>query len=176
MRTIPVIARREHEKSSSPNADLIFVRITHPDTTDVIRLVVDGVDYVMDDGAEIGATWHRGGFELDLLTDTEEPPKAEFRFPNVDWSAMGMLAKVNTPARVTFSVVTSAYFDLTKDPRTVKPGLTVEPSYRAAGLDLRDIAVDDVSVTGTLMSRDMRQEVWPNMRATKARLPGTHVR
>lgn len=176
MRTIPVIARREHEKSSSPSADLIFVKITHPDTTDVIRLVLDGVDYVMDDGIEPDATWHKAGFELDLLTDTEEPPKAEFRFANVDWTAMGLLAKVSTPARVTFFVVTSAYFDLTKEPRTVKPGLTVEVTYRAAALDLRDITIDDASVTGTLMSRDLRQEVWPNMRATKRRLPGVHVR
>lgn len=170
-RTVPVIAQRAHEKSSSPDADLVFVTITHPEMADTIRLVIDGADYVMD-----GATWSRSYFELDLVTDTEEPPRAQFSFPNVDRAAMNMLSRVNGPARVEFRIVSSAYFDLTVEPRTVKPGYTVENTYQAQCLDLRDVTADDATVSGTLASRDLRQEVYPNKRVTKALLPGAYMR
>jgi hypothetical protein len=171
MRVIPLITREALERSSSGDALLIFVTVTHPDMPDVIRLVTDGADYLRD-----GKTWHKSWFELDLLTDDETPPQARFRFPNVDRAAITMLAAVSNPAKVSFEVISAAWFDLTVEPRVVKPAVTVEAAYDARHLFLTDITADAVQVEGTLRSWDYRQESWPDMRATEALLPGVYVR
>ena len=118
-RTIPILTRRDLEQPSSGVAEIFFVTVTHPETSDVIRLVVDGVDYVLN-----GDTFHRSAFELDLLQDSDRPPSAPFRFPNVDRTAIAKLRLVNSPCRVMFEVYSSDYWDLSQDPRTVKAGLT----------------------------------------------------
>ncbi len=171
MRSIPLIDRRAIEQSNSPDAELIFVTITHPEMAETVRLVVDGHDYLID-----GKTWNKSAFELDLLTDGDRPPTAPFRFPNVDRTAIAKLRRVNGPCRVAFDVYSSAYFDLTADPRTVKVGLTLEPIYSAKALFLTEVTADDVMVEGTLRSWDYRQESWPDMRATKRLLPGAYAR
>lgn len=171
MRVIPVVTRRNLEASSSAEALLFFVTVTHPEMVDVIRLVTDGVDHVRD-----GATWHKSWFELDLLSDDESPPQARFRFPNVDRAAITMLRGVTGPARVRFEIVSADHFDPTTDPRTVKPGVTVTAAYTAAGLFLTDVTADAVQVEGTLRSWDYRQEAWPDRRATKDLLPGAYAR
>jgi len=170
MRVVPIVTRESLERSSSGDAMLIFVAVTHPDLPDVIRLVTDGADYMR------AALWHKSWFELDLLADDERPPVARFRFPNVDRAAITMLARVSNPARVSFEVISSAWFDITAEPRTVKPGLTVEPAYEARHLYLTDISADQVQVEGTLRSWDYRQEAWPGLRATESLLPGVYVR
>lgn len=170
-RVIPVIARQALEQSSSKDAVLVFVTITHPEMVDIIRLVIDGVDYLIDD-----VTWHRSFFELDLLTDEDTPPQARFRFPNVNRVAINMLSRVATPARVQFDLISSAYFDLTADPRTVLPGMTPELIYSAKALFLVDITADEVQVEGTLRSWDIRVESWPDKRATEALTPGAFMR
>lgn len=171
MRTIPILSRREAEKPSSGVAEVFFATVTHPETSDVIRLVVDGVDYVLN-----GDTFHKSAFELDLLMDSDRPPSAPFRFPNVDRTAIAKLRLVNGPCRVSFEVYSSAYWDLTQDPRTVKPGLTPAPIYTARSLFLTEVSADDVAVSGTLRSWDYTQESWPNKLATKALTPGVYAR
>lgn len=166
-RVVPVISRAEAERSSSGAAHLIFVEVSHPLMTEAVRLVVDGVDYLLN-----GGLWHRSSFELDLLTDEESPPRARFRFPNVDRRAIHMLEKVAEPAHVEFRVVTSSYFDLTADPRTVRPGMVAVPMYTARHLLLTDITADAVMVSGTLRSWDYRREMWPNRLAVRSLLPG----
>lgn len=169
-RVVPVISRAETERSSSGAAHLIFVAVSHPRMTDAIRLVVDGADYMIE-----GKRWHKSAFELDLLTDDETPPRAKFRFPNVDRRAIHMLERVAEPAHVEFRVVTSSYFDLTANPRTVRPGMIVQPMYTASHLLLTDITADAVMVSGTLRSWDYRREMWPNRLAVRSLLPGAFV-
>lgn len=176
MRAIPVLSRKLMEASSSGEAVLVFVEITHPQTPDVIRLVVDGADYIMEDDDGDDQTWHKSFFELELLTDTDQPPAARFRFPNVDRQAITLMRSIASPPRVAFKLVSAGYFDLTADPRTVKPALTVEPIYHAKSLFLTDITADQVQVEGTLRSWDFRQEQWPDKRVTQALLPGAFVR
>lgn len=171
MRSIPIIDRRSMEQPSSGDAELVFVTITHSEMADVVRLVVDGYDYLI-----AGNIWHKSAFELDLLTDNDKPPSAQFRFPNVDRAAIAKLRSVTGPCRVAFEVYSSVYFDLSADPRTVKPGLTLEPIYSASALFLTEVTADDVAVEGTLRSWDYRQESWPDMRATKRLVPGAYAR
>lgn len=171
MREIPILSQKLLEQSQSEHDELIFVAVTHPDLEGTIRLVLDGADYLYE-----GGTWAKSAFELTMLTDGDQPPRAKFRFPNVDRVAINRFRRVAGPARVSFQVVTSAYFDLAVEPRTVKPGLTVEPAYRASALFLTEIAADDVMVEGTLRSWDYRQESWPDRRTTQALTPGVYYR
>lgn len=180
MRTIPVIARRAFERSSSGDPVLIFVTVRHPTIEVPIRLVVDGADYEVN-----GTTFYKSFFELDLLSDTESPPSAQFRFPNVDREAISRLRRVSGPCRVEFALLPASYFDLTAEPRVVKPGLTVVWArakdggslvYKASALFLTDIKADQTQVEGTLRSWDYRQEMWPDKRVTQALLPGVFAR
>lgn len=153
----------------------MFVSITHPEMTDEINLVVDAFDYSWNN-----KTWHKSYFELELLSDDENPPQANFSFPNVKRDAMAKLSTVVQPCRVAFYVVAASYFDLSSsdpdDLRTVLPGVTVETAYAANQLFLAGIKADPIMVTGTLRSWDYRTEMWPNKRATKALLPGVYAR
>lgn len=174
-RTLEVLSRRLLELSSSSEQILVFASVTHPMVPTPIQLVLDGVDYVIN-----GSTWHQSYFELTLLTDTEKPPQATFKFPNVDRAAITMLQNVSGPPRVEFALLASSYFDLTADPRTVKPGLTItwnrapagNLTYLAQKLFLTNVTADQIQVQGTLRGWDYRQEAWPDMRATQVLLPG----
>lgn len=180
MRVIPIIAQRAAERSSSGNPVLIFVTVSHPTIETPIRLVVDGADYEVN-----GVTFHRSFFELDLLTDTESPPRARFRFPNVDREAITRLRMVSGPCRVEFALLPASYFDLTADPRVVKSGLTVTWArakdggsliYKASALFLTEVTANQAQVEGTLRSWDYRQEQWPGKRSNQALLPGVYAR
>jgi hypothetical protein len=170
-RSIPIASRRQFEDVSSDDACLLFVKISHHDLVDPIRLVLDNADFVMD-----GETWNRSYFELELLTDDDKPPKAQFRFPNVDRQPINMLANVVDAPTVEFQLIPASYFDLTVEPRTVLPDVTVEPVYSAAALFLNDTSTTDVDVSGSLRGYDLRQESWPSLRATQDRLPGVFMR
>jgi hypothetical protein len=171
MRTIPVLNRKVLEQSSAGEAFLAFVTVSHPQMIEAIRLVLDGADYVI--GSD---TFHKSFFEIDLVSDDESPPKATFRFSNVDRVAITMLRSVASPPRVALDLISTAYFDLTVDPRTVKPATTVEYLYRARGLFLTGITADSIAVEGTLRGWDFRQESWPDKRVTQTLLPGAFVR
>jgi hypothetical protein len=170
-RTIPTVLQRSLEQSSSGDPILIFVEVTHPSLVQTIRLVRDGVDYVMD-----GETWARSWFEIDWLTDEESPPQAKFRFPNVDRAAITMLEKVDTPVRVALHVVSASYFDLGTDPRVARNGVTVEKAMTASGLFFTEVTADQVQVEGTLRSYDYRQEPWPVTRAIQSLTPALYMR
>lgn len=149
---------------------MAFATVTHPDMTDVIRIVLDGADYVID-----GNVYTRSSFEINMISDTDQPPVAQFRFPNVDRAAITMLQSVSRPARVAFDLVSSRYFDLTVEPRVLKPATTIEYLYRARSLFLVEIKADSMAVEGTLRGWDWRQEIWTSRRVTQAMLPGCYV-
>lgn len=173
MRSIPVISRRELEKNNTGEVFLVFVSITHPEITDEINLVVDGYDYIWN-----GKTWHKSYFELEILTDDDSPPQANFSFPNVKREAMARLSTVVQPCRVAFYIVASSYFDLSiTDENTPRPALvTPQTAYKAERLFLTSIKADPIMVSGSLRSWDYRTEMWPNKRVTKALLPGVYAR
>lgn len=173
MRAIPVLNRKILEQSSAGEAFLAFVTISHPQLAVPHRFVLDGADYVVD-----GLTYTRSFFEIDLITDTDEPPSAQFRFPNVDRAAITTIQAVANPPRVALDLISTEYFDLTVEPRVVKPATVIEYLYRSPspGLYLTGITADAVQVEGTLRGWDYRVESWPDKRVTQALLPGAFVR
>lgn len=170
-RAIPALTREGLEGSASDDPLIVFAVVDHPDLIQKIRLVTDGVDYVLD-----GETYHKSYFLLDILTDDETPPRGRFRFPNVDRAAITMMRHVNGPPRVSLYVYSGSYWDITADPRTVLSGLTPTPAYAAERLFLTDITATAEEVEGTLRSWDYRQEAWPDKRATEDLLPGVFMR
>lgn len=166
-REIPIITLRALQQEASDDATILFVSIRHPALDGVIRLVGDGEDFVLD-----GQTFHKGGFELSLLTDEESPPTASFSFPNVKRDLMARMETVTDPAGIQFEAYSSAYFDTNKVPRTAKAGMVPQPFYQARHLWLTDVEVNAERVSGTLRSRDYRQETWPGRRATPELTPG----
>lgn len=174
-RRIPIISRRELERGSTGEVMTFFVSITHPEMSDDINLVVEGYDYSWNN-----KTWHKSYFEMELLSDDDTPPKAQFSFPNVNRAAMARLSDVVQPCRIAFYVLPVSYFDLSitdpDTPRTVLPGVVVEPIYAASALFLTGIKADPIMVTGSIRSWDYRTEMWPNVRATKLLTPGVYAR
>lgn len=170
-RSVPATTRLELENEATGEALLLFVDITHPELGhETIRVVSDGVDYVLG-----GETYQAGGFEVETLTDSDQPPSARFFFANVDRSATNMLADVVGPAQVRVRIVSTEYFTKAGEPREPLAGVTVEPAYDAQHLYLTDITVDAVACSGTLRGYDYRQESWPARIATEALCPGLFV-
>lgn len=166
-RTIDIITRRALEREVSADATIILVTISHAALDETIRLAGDGADWEFG-----GQTYHKGGFELTLVTDNDSPPTARFTFPNVKRPLMSRLETMTDAAEVTFEAVSSAYYDIMKEPRIAKSGMTPVAFYTARHLYLTDIEITADTVTGTLHSRDYRQEIWPGRRATPELTPG----
>ncbi|MCI5075545.1 hypothetical protein [Oricola sp.] len=169
-RSIPLVTRQSLEDYCADNALAFFVELTHEDVAQAVRLVTDGVDYVWD-----GETWHKSWFEIALLTDSERPPETRFSFPNVDRSKTMQLEHLKGAVQVSFWVISSGYFDLTANPRTVLEGETVETAYQALYLDLIDVEVGPADVSGMLRGLDVRSEIWPALWVTEALFPGVYL-
>jgi hypothetical protein len=170
-RSVPVIVRGELEQPSSGDRLIWFATITHPHVNDPIRIVNDGADFVRD-----GVTWRKSGFQVNIVSDTDQPPRAEFAFPNVDREAVFKFRHVSGPPEVTLEWISSAYFDISVDPRVVKAGETVAAALTIAGVFLRGVTITAETCSGTLMRMDPSTEMWPNKIATEELLPGLYAR
>ncbi|AWD21621.1 DUF1833 family protein [Fuscovulum blasticum] len=163
-RDISPAARLALESVASTDALLPFVLVEHPALAQPIRVVSDVIDYQMD-----GHLWLGLLFRVSLPTDTDGPPEASITIPNVDRRIGTALRVLTDRAYVTLSVLSSADFDLSQDPR-VAPG-PVTPVYPAMRFVLVDIECNVSQLSGTLMLRDYTQEPWPRLFATESRLP-----
>lgn len=166
-RAVDIISRRSMEQETSPDAAMVFAEIVHGSLDETIRLAADGADWLFE-----GVTYSKGGFEISLVTDDENPPTAKFAFPNINRAMMAKLETLTDPAEVRLAVVSSAYFNIAADPRAPKAGMTPVAFYEAKHLLFTDVSITAEAVTGTLRARDLRQEIWPGRRATPDQLPG----
>ncbi|MEL6920967.1 MAG: hypothetical protein AAFO77_08055, partial [Pseudomonadota bacterium] len=144
-RTMPLVTRRDLEEIAANEACVWFVTIRHPNVVGEVRLVTDNCDYQIGD-----ALYHQAWFEIALLTDTDQPPRTQFSFPNTDRSQTLQLEAMTTPARVDMILHTTAWFDLTSEPRALKTGTTeadLVPIYAARYLSLRAVNVTPGSVS-----------------------------
>jgi len=164
-RTLTTGFRREVEREATAELALIFLEVTHPALSEVLRFVNDPKDFVYR-----GFTYRKSYFELQILTDNERPPEGRLNVQNVDQEMGNTLRGLTDPARLRIDVVAGSQFNLGVDPRTeITP---VYPEYVADYLYLIDVEGDAMMFNGRIVSWDYTQELWPGIRATQDRLPG----
>jgi hypothetical protein len=117
-----------------------------------IRLVRDTQDLI-----SRGDRYTAAFFDLEVVTDTDAPPRATLTVPNVDQSIADMLLRLNSPPEVTIEVISLDHAD--------------EPVYRAGRLELRNVNITAVRATGDLVSRDYSTETCGTIRVIPARFP-----
>ncbi|MCU0909793.1 MAG: DUF1833 domain-containing protein [Rhodobacteraceae bacterium] len=159
-----VARRAELEAEANPHAQLPFLEITHSGLTRPIRVVSDVFDYVWR-----GHTWLGLPFEIDLLTDGDAPPEARVRVQNTDRRIGEALRTMPDRAQLALSLLSSADFDLSVNPR-VEVG-TAAVIYGYAHFELVDVDADATQLVGRIFLRDLAQEIY-GFAATEARAPG----
>ena len=168
-RNITVSIRKELEAQFSPEADLLFLTLTHTLLSEPVRVVNDTKDFVYD-----GNTFTGFPFDIQILSDDESPPKAQIAIQNIDSRIGETIRGLRTPVRMKLELLSSVDFDLSVDPRVElgggSPGATVLYSFDKAFLV--NCKVDFLTVTGDIMGWDYQQRVWPGRRATQDRFPG----
>ncbi len=166
VRILPPEVLRELNRQESAELLLVFMTITHPTLTDVIRVVSDPRDFMLDGNQHIGFR-----FDIRLLTDNEAAPFAQLTIQNVDKRIPIALLEVNQPARVHIQVIAGSECNLEEAPCT-ELGKNTPRVYNAPMLYLTEVEGDAMQITGRIVSWDYTQELWPGMMATKDRFPG----
>jgi hypothetical protein len=167
-RNVTSAFRRTAESSFSDEVDLCFLTISHPTLSDPIRVVWDTKDFVYG-----GNTFTGFPFDLEILSDDEQPPQARLVIQNVDPRIGDTIRALTSPPRLKIELLSSNDFDLTVDPRTEiggSPGTIVV--YSADRLFLTNVTVDVMAVSGTIVGWDYLQRVWPGPRAMQSSFAG----
>lgn len=167
-RTLPPELLRELNRQESAELLLVFMTITHPTLTDVIRVVSDPRSFVLDGETHVGFR-----FDIRLLTDNEAAPFAQLTIQNVDKRIPTALLNVNQPARVHIQVIAGSEFDLNAEPcgELGGPG-SAQRIHDSPMLYMTEVEADAIQITARIVSWDYTQELWPGMMATKDRFPG----
>jgi len=167
-KNVPISFRKASESQFSEDVDLCFVTISHLELSDPIRVVWDTKDSVKD-----GFTFIGFQFDIVLLSDDENPPKASLSIQNVDQVIGETIRGLNTPPRMKIELLSSVDFDLTVTPRVPlnnSPGPVL--IYSADKLFLTNVKVDVLTVTADIVGWNYLQRVWPGVRATQETFPG----
>lgn len=168
-RNVTLSIRKELEASFSPEADLLFLTITHALLAEPIRVVNDTKDFIYGGNTFIGFP-----FDIRIMSDDESPPKAEIAIQNVDSRIGETIRGLRTPARMKLQLLSSVDFDLSVTPRVElgggSPGATVVYSFDKAFLV--NTKVNFLTVTGDISGWDYQQRVWPGKRAMQPLFPG----
>lgn len=164
-RVIDAAVEAALEMSSSPDALLVFLEITHPNLGTPIWVVSDVMDYVVE-----GHLWSGMPFGYQLVSDEESAPFGRLHMQNVDRRIGEALRTTTGRATVRMFIRSSADFDLSQDPRVEL--VAGAPIYQMTNFELVDIEVNAVDISGRVVLRDYAQEPWPGLRATQTRCPG----
>lgn len=167
-RSVPSAVQADLERTSSPDALIWFLTITHSNLADPIRIVSDVFDYLVDGDLYRGIV-----FDAVPLTDTDQAPSTELRVQNVDRRIGQALRDATGRAEVAAVARSTADFDLSVDPR--EPLGSPADIYAFSHYELVDVEVNAAELTGRLMLADYSQEPWPASRATADRCPGLFV-
>lgn len=165
-REIPNGVRRELEKPETEDILLVFLTLYVEGTHDIIRVVSDTRNY-MKEGYEYLAF----DFQINLLSDTDDPPSANLSIPNIDARIGRAILRSVNPIRVDIEVISASEFDLTQNP-AVALNDPINKVYVAKRLRLADVTGTLLTISGTLRSWDYTQESWPSLKATQDRFQG----
>lgn len=176
-RSISSAHRASLEASHGEDHPLVFIKFSHASLSADILVVNDL-------GTENGepVQWQYGGvnyiaypFDIRILTDNEDAPRAVLEIANVDQSIGEAVKGLSVPVAMEIAVIPQSEFDTSVNPRTPLSSPDAVPIYTALGLKLRDVRVDAMQVRGVIGSLDDTLEPWPGVRATKALFPGLYL-
>lgn len=148
---LPSFAQAWLQARETSEAALCLLTIHHP-MIETFRLVKNTVNIV-----SRGDIYNASYFDLDVINDDDQPPRARLTLPNVDRSLGIELRKLVGPPEITLEVVGSAHLD--------------QPIYRAARLEARNISLDPLVISGDLMRHDYGSEQCGTIKITPARAP-----
>lgn len=171
-REIDSDVRAQLEEMRNPDPVLYFVKLWGAGLEDPLYFVNDNatvngaaVSYVYE-----GKTYLAFPFDLEILTDNDQAPTGKVSIVNIDRQVGEVALRLNQRPRMEMVILPASDFDLTVNPRTLLA--SARPIYTATGLEIRNIKVDAMTVTGEIVSVDDVSEPWPALRASEARLPG----
>jgi hypothetical protein len=148
---LPSFAQAWLQARETSEAGLCLLTIHHP-MMETFRLVKNTASIV-----SRGDTFAASYFDLDVVNDDDQPARATLTIPNVDRSIGIELRKLVGPPEVTIEVVGAAHLD--------------EPIYRAARLEVRNISLDPLTISGDLVRHDYGAEICGTIKITPARAP-----
>lgn len=148
---LPSFAQAWLQARESADAGLCLLTIYHP-IMETFRFVKN-TEAVVSRGDTFAACY----FDLAVLNDNDQLPRATLTFPNVDRIIGIKLAQIVGPPQITIEVVSSAHLD--------------EPIMRAARLKLQSVDVDPLVLTGELSRVDDGTETCGTQRVVPAKFP-----
>lgn len=164
-RNINLSIRKELEAQFTPEANLIFLTITHPLMGSTIRVVNDTKNFIYGGNTFIGFP-----FDIQILSDDEKPPKAQLAIQNVDSQIGEAIRSLITPPRLKLELLSTLDFNIAVDPRTEIGTAAVAYSFDKGFLT--NVKVDFLTVSADIVGWDFMQRVWPAVRATQTLFPG----
>jgi len=157
--------RGDLERPESADALISFIEVAHPLFPATKRFVTDVLDYVWG-----GQTYRAiGGLELPLADDSDSAARLTVRLPNIDREIGETLDAATSAITVRQTILSTADFDLTADPRT-EVG-TAAPVYDMVNFEVVEATWDAVAAEMVLVLRDYTQHQY-GLRATQDLLPG----
>lgn len=148
---LPSFAQAWLQARESSEAALLAITIYHS-MMETLRFVRNTEDIT-----SRGDLYSKCSFDLDILNDNDQPPRATITFPNVDRIIGITLQNLVGPPQITIEVLGSAHLD--------------EPIMRAARLRLQGIELQPLTLTGQLLRIDDSSETCGTIRITPARAP-----
>jgi len=164
-RSVPAGVRREVDREESAEQYLVFLTISHSTLSTPIQVVSNSADCVLD-----GSTYTGFRFNISVLSDDEQAPRAQLSIQNVDLRIGRALQDIDDPARIKMEVIAGSEFDQTVDPHTEIS--TAARTYVADQLYLVGVEADAMTITGRLETYDFARETWPGNMATQEAFPG----
>jgi hypothetical protein len=148
---LPSFAQAWLQARESADAAICIIELYHP-MMETFRFARNTEDVV-----SRGNTYSAAPFDLDILNDNDQPPRATLTFPNVDRSIGIKLSEIVGPPQITIEVISSAEPD--------------EPIMRAARLRLQNVNVDPLVLSGDLLRIDDGTETCGTIRVVPSKFP-----
>lgn len=135
---------------------LFLLTLTHADLVEPVKVVNDTVDH-----EALGASWNGWPMQFRFPGDSENGIRSELILQNVTREIGDTVRTLKGDINVQVDLVYKA-----------EPAVAV---ITLAGLRLRNVSLDVLSVKGELTTMGATATGWPAGRATPARTPGLHV-
>lgn len=176
MRALGGKFRMQIERPYTSEVPLIFATIVHPELTTPITVCTDTIDYLYNSQAtNLGQVTFLGfPFDLELICDSDKPPRGRITIQNVDKRVGEALRDIVDSPRLSLEILAASDFNENVRPRT--PIGTPFVQYGAYFLRMEKTSVDPMNISADIGSWDLSAEPWPYNRTTQDTLPDLYRR